>query len=438
MNVLVLGSGGREHAIYEKLKESNQIDNLYIAPGNAGIEDTFRVKIPANHFAELAEFAKSKDIKMIVVGPEDPLAGGIVDYFQEFFGDEILVIGPDVEGAKLESSKVFAQKFMETVGIPVGRSIVIDSTINLDDLFSSFVLVLTHDWKKPLVVKVDGLAAGKGVSIHRTPEEAREKIHKIFYEEEFGSAGEQILLQEFLEGTEASLFALCNGHDVIFLPTARDYKRAFNDNQGPNTGGMGSFSPGDALNEGHLEFIKSRIVEPVLGFFRYRGFLYLGLMVHSEKPDDISMIEFNCRLGDPETQCVLRLMEPDLFPYLLWTVNKEENVPRLRKKGYDVVPQKSGGVVNVVIAAKGYPGKYEKGIPLNLDIDLPEGVQLIHAGTERQGDRVVSTGGRIFNVVAYGKNIAEARQLAYRTVDLLKEKNDFSRLHVRTDIASDI
>lgn len=427
MRVLVLGSGGREHALFQKLSDSQNIEEIYFAPGNGGVDQEFTLACDILDFAQVKSLVDQHAIDLLVVGPEAPLAEGIKDYFAKE-KPKLLVFGPNKHGAQLEASKVFANDFMVKYGIPTAKSGAAKSLAEAEKLVANF--------STPVVVKADGLAAGKGVSIHETKEEALERLGQIFNDKLFGTAGSQVLLQEFMTGTEASLFAICNGKEAIYLPTARDFKAAYDGGKGPNTGGMGSFCPGDILTTEHINFIDEKITRAILKEFAYTGIIYIGLMVHSQKADDLSVVEFNCRLGDPETQSVLPMLENDLLPYLVWGSGgeiSEDSVLKVKQHNYFHLPQKVGATLNVVLAAKGYPAAYDKGIELHLPNEYPQDIHVIHAGT-KQSQGLKSNGGRIMNVVASANSIEEAKTKAYSFIDLLKTLNDFSKLHYRLDI----
>ena len=425
MRILVLGSGGREHAIYLKLKSEAGNQRVFQLPGNGGTDPQDKLDGTLNDFTSIARQIRALKIDLVFVGPEQPLAEGISEYLQKETG--VAVFGPDQRAAQLEGSKVFAYQFMKKAGIPTAKSIVIEN------LPEGLAAIEKHSL--PIVLKVDGLAAGKGVSIHRDRASAKEKLIEIFEQRIFGQAGNRVLLCEFLSGTEASLFALCNGSEAIFLPVARDYKTVFENGEGPNTGGMGSYTPGDHLTPAQIAFAHQTIVKPVLQEFSYVGILYVGLMVHSSRADDISVIEFNCRLGDPETQCVMPYLAGDLTPYLLWACGRNNPIPKVAEEGFYRVPVKAGASLNVVLAAKGYPGDYEKDIPLKLPQKMPGDVHIVHAGTARIAEgQFVSKGGRILNIVATGNDTNDCRQKVYAFMEQLKTNNDFSRLHYRKDI----
>jgi len=425
MRVLILGSGGREHALFLKIAESPLVTELYIGPGNGGIPANQKIDLDMGDFEAVLKAVREKDIELLVVGPELPLAAGIKDFFSEKM-PSLFVFGPDKNGARLEASKVFSYEFMAGAKIPTAKSSVARNLAEAQAILENHPL--------PVVIKADGLASGKGVSIHNERKDAVEKCSEIFNDRIFGSSGDAVLIQEFMTGQEASLFALCNGKDAIYLPTACDYKRAYDGGAGPNTGGMGSFSPGNILTAGHIKKVHEQVVRKVLEKFNYTGILYVGLMIEG---DDINVVEFNCRLGDPETQCVLPMMEVDLVPYLLWSCDPEKTPYRVKHDGYYGVPTRPGYCINVVLAAGGYPSaNFARNLSLKFPGDLPENVHVVHAGTKLTDGGIVSTGGRIVSVVGYDKDPAAGREKVYKFIDSLKLLNDFSNLHYRLDIGS--
>jgi len=431
VRILILGSGGREHALYRKIAASPRAEKVFVWPGNGLVPAADRVERPAvsDTFETLLEFIRAEKIDMTVVGNETPLVYGVRDFLKSHLPGH-LVFGPDRLGAQLEGSKAFSDNFMAEAGIPHGTSVICDS---LDAALKALPAQ-----QLPIVLKADGLAAGKGVSIHADFESARARLSEIFEAKIFGASGSRVLLQKFLKGTEASLFALCNGSDALLLPVARDYKRALTGDEGENTGGMGAYCPGDNMTQQQKDFVRAEIIEPVLKKFHYRGLLYVGLMIASDRPDDLAIVEFNCRFGDPETQSILPLIEGDLLEYLMWT---DDGIPQefpLVKAGSTTnIPYKRGAVVNVVIAAKGYPGEFAKEISLVFPESKNADLHVTGAGLKDSGGKILSTGGRIANVVAYGKSRAEARALAYGYLDEFSRHNSASlaRLYWRDDIA---
>ena len=433
MRILILGSGGREHALYRKIKQSPRTKKVFVWPGNGMVPAADRVAMApvAGDFAALEKFIAAERIDFTVVGNEAPLVEGVRDYLKKQLPGH-LVFGPDRLSAQLEGSKAFSDDFMREAGIPHGESVVADSLGDALKALPSQAL--------PVVLKADGLAAGKGVSIHSDYASAEAKLREIFDGRIFGDSGNRVLLQRFLRGTEASLFAICNGSDAILLPVARDYKRALDNDEGDNTGGMGAYCPGEHLSDGQKQFVRTQIIEPVLKKFKYRGLLYVGLMIASERDDDLAVVEFNCRFGDPETQSIMHLVEGDVLEYLLWSDGYAVNFPLLQSGPAKLVPYRRGAVVNVVISAKGYPGSFAKEIPLVFPEDPNNELHVTGAGlTERDG-ALFSTSGRIANVVAYGADRQAARALAYDYLQQFAAANkaQADKLYWRTDIAAGI
>ena len=433
LRILILGSGGREHALYRKIKESPLAEKVFVWPGNGLIPVADRVEAPAivSDFAPLKDFIVREKIGFTVVGNEAPLVHGVRDFIKAEIPGHF-VFGPDKLGAQLEGSKAFSDAFMAEAGIAHGTSVVAANLAEARQALPSQAL--------PIVLKADGLAAGKGVSIHNDYPSAEEKLAEIFEGRIFGDSGNRVLLQKFLKGTEASLFALCNGTDALLLPVARDYKLALTGDKGENTGGMGAYTPGTHLTEAQKIYTREKIIEPVLKKFKYRGLLYVGLMIASDKADDLAVVEFNCRFGDPETQSILHLIEGDLVEYLLWTDGGKAEFPLIAAGSAKLIPYRRGAVVNVVIAAKGYPGSFTKDIPLIFPEHKSHDLHVTGAGVRAEGDRLLSAGGRIANVVAYGKSQEEARALAYQYLETFAAANAASldKLYWREDIARGI
>lgn len=416
MNVLVIGSGGREHALIYKLKQSPLVEKIYCAPGNAGIAQMAElINLAPTEVEKLRSLALEKSIDLTVVGPEVPLMEGIADAFAEV---GLTIFGPSKGAALLEGSKVFAKNLMKRCHVPTAEFEVFSS---LDDAIN---YVKTTEC--PLVVKADGLAQGKGVVIAHSTEEAVQALESLMEERVFGSAGEKVVVEELLQGPEASVFALCNGADAVILGTAMDYKRAFDGDQGPNTGGMGSISPHPLIDRAMEEDILETIIKPVLrGLMEegipYTGVLYAGLMLTQEGP---KVLEFNVRFGDPETQAMMPLLESDLAQLLMSTCIGNLSAVQ--------VQWKQEKCVCVVAASKGYPGHYQTGFPIN-GLGNVRDALVFHAGTTFDATgNVVTSGGRVLSVVATGKSYEEARQKAYSEI----EKISFPGMFFRKDIAT--
>lgn len=406
MKVLVIGSGGREHALTWKLAQSPHLDALYCAPGNPGTRALARnVAIPVDDIAALRRFAQEERIDLTVVGPEAPLALGIIDAFGAV---GLRVFGPTQAAAQLESSKIFAKHFMLDAGIPTAAAAA------FDDLAAAESYIRGHTG--PLVVKADGLAAGKGVTVCQNQDEALRAVRQAMQERIFGDAGRRVVLEEVLDGEEASFHVLVDGQNVVPLATSQDHKRAYDGDQGPNTGGMGAYAPAPVVSEALQQRILSDIVMPTVNGMAargmpYRGVLYVGLMIVEDRP---YVIEFNARFGDPETQALLMLLDDDLLPLLDGSARGQLGNTRVQSA--------STAAVCVVMAAAGYPGSYPRGLPITgieAAADRPD-VWIFHAGTDERDGRLVTNGGRVLGVTARAAGIAEAIAGAYRAVECIE------------------
>jgi len=417
MKILVIGGGGREHALVWKLKQSSSVDRIFCAPGNAGTAAIAEnVAVSATDLPQLLRLAKQNDVDLTVVGPDDPLAMGIVDFFT---ADRLRIFGPKKSAARLESSKIFAKELMRTQKVPTAQARTFSD--------SKEALGYCDELKFPVVIKADGLALGKGVIIAPDVATAKSTIEAMMNEARFGDAGRRIVIEEFLCGTECSLHALVDGKNYRLLESARDHKRAFDGDEGPNTGGMGAFSPADNWDAQLQSQFESEIMQPLLrGLAKeriaYRGLLYPGLMITS---DGVRVLEFNCRFGDPETQALLPRMKSDLLPLLEATIDG--------KLDNHTIDWDKRASVTVVLASAGYPGKYETGKAISgLDeASKLEAVQVFHAGTKIANNEVATAGGRVLAVTALGSTIAVARSRAYEAVSLIQ----FEGCHYRRDIA---
>lgn len=417
MKVLVIGGGGREHALVWKLSQSSQVDKIYCSPGNAGISELAEcIDFGEKGFDALIDFIKYEWIDLTIVGPEEPLSKGIVDAIEK---EGRKVLGPNKKAAQLESSKVFAKDFMKRYGIPSAEYSVFTSYVHAADYVKMKGI--------PIVIKVDGLAAGKGVFIAHTMNEATEALKLIMKEKAFGDAGNRVVVEELIEGEEASFMVFCDGNTVIPMASSQDHKRVFDGDAGPNTGGMGAYSPAPVIT-GELEaVIMEKIMAPVMKGLRmegisYKGILYAGLMIRDNKP---YVLEFNCRLGDPETQPVLARLDTDLVDIAYAIANGKLTDMEIKWK-----PETA---VCVVLASKGYPGGYEKGKIITGLEDLKEqgDVFVFHAGTAFKDEAIVTAGGRVLGVTALGSGIAEAREKAYEAIKHIQ----FDGMHYRNDIA---
>lgn len=417
MRVLVVGGGGREHALVWKIAQSPQVDTLYAAPGNAGISEHAEcLDIGAEDIDGLLEFARSQGIDLTVVGPEVPLVAGVVDRFREA---GLRIFGPDKEVARLEGSKVFAKRLMREARVPTAEFHVFDEPATAHQYLDS--------QDAPIVVKADGLAAGKGVLVCRSIDEAHQAVDAIMVDRRFGEAGREVVVEECLVGEEASIVALTDGKTIYPLPSSQDHKPIYDGDGGPNTGGMGAYSPAPVVTPEMEEHITREILVPVVHALRvrgirYRGVIYAGLMM---TPGGPKVLEFNVRFGDPETQPILVRLKSDLVPALEAVVDGRLQETSLE---WDDRP-----AVCVVMASGGYPGSYEKGKPITglEDAAGMTDVAVFHAGTASADGRLVTNGGRVLGVTALGETVAEAKARAYDAV----KKIQFDGAYYRTDIA---
>jgi len=418
MKILVIGSGGREHALAWKLAGEPGVDEVLCAPGNPGIARVARIApVAASDLEGLLSIARAEAIDLTVVGPELPLDLGIVDLFR---ANGLAIFGPSKAAAALECSKVFAKTFMARHGIPTARYRV------CDDAASAHEVVARGDLGFPLVVKADGLAAGKGVVVAPDRATADEAIHAAMEERQFGEAGSRVVLEECLTGPEVSFFALCDGRRAMPLMSAQDHKRAFDGDQGPNTGGMGAFAPSPLLDAAMHSRVISEIVCPVVAGMRddgheYRGFLYAGLMLTGDGP---KVIEFNVRFGDPEAQVVLPMIVGELAPHLAAAADGN-----LAAHPLSFGPEKH---VGVVVASQGYPGSGPTGLEISglPQAEALEDVLVFHAGTRQEGESIVTSGGRVLTIVGRGSGYDEAIRRAYDGVSAI----GFEGMQYRRDI----
>lgn len=423
MKVLVVGTGGREHAISWRLKQSPSVTRIVCPNGNPGIAQVAETpKISFKNVADWAAYAKKEAFDLVVVGPEDPLEAGITD---EMLALGIKVFGPPKAGAKLESSKAFAKEVMAAAGVPTAQA---KSFSNADD-----AIEFTKSLGIPVVIKADGLAAGKGVTVARSWEEAEQAIRENLEGLRFGEASSSILVEEFMDGVEASVFGLCDGTDVFPLVPAQDHKPAYDNDKGPNTGGMGAYAPTPFVDDAVCEMIQEKVLKPTLAELKkrgidFRGVLYAGLMLTKDGP---KIVEFNCRFGDPETQVVLPLLEGDFGEILMACA--EGRLAELVQKG--AIATKKQFVTTVVLASGGYPGNYSKGLPIS-GLEKWDGVEdtiVFHAGTATNEDgQVVTNGGRVLACTAMAGTLAASQAKAYEMVNSIS----FDNAHFRTDIAA--
>ncbi|HUV37108.1 MAG TPA: phosphoribosylamine--glycine ligase [Patescibacteria group bacterium] len=412
MKVLVIGSGGREHTLAWKLSQSPQVDAIYAAPGNAGMTALAEcVPVPVDDLESLLSLAREKEVDLTVVGPEAPLVAGIVDLFR---AHDMRIFGFDRWGARLEGSKVWAKEFMERHGIPTGSFCVCgDRGVALGEIESG---------TPPFVVKADGLAAGKGVLICNTREDARRAVDTVMRDKAFGAAGDRIVLEEFLEGPEISVLAVFDGETYRLFVPSQDHKRAYDGDEGPNTGGMGAYAPVALIDAALDARVRREIIEPTFAGMRSEkiagaGVLYFGLIITGDGP---KVLEYNCRFGDPETQVILPLFDADLFEVLhAATEGRLGEVPFENSRD---------AAACVVVASGGYPGSYKKGYPISgLDEADEHGCIVFHAGTVREGDVYKTAGGRVLGVTAVAPTLPEALERAYRCVAAVRFTGCFSR-----------
>lgn len=414
MKVLIVGGGGREHAIAWKLAQSKRGLTLYCAPGNGGIAQIATcVNLAATDIAGITKFAKEEEIDLVFVAPDDPLAMGMVDALQE---QGIRAFGPDKKAAEIEWSKSYSKWLMKKYDIPTAAFEVFDDAKKA----AAYIKEVNY----PIVVKADGLALGKGVLICNTVEEAQQAVEEIMIQKQFGKAGDQVVIEEFMTGPEVSVLAFCDGHTILPMLATQDHKRAYDNDEGLNTGGMGTFTPSPKYTKEIQEFSEKEIFAKTLHALNsegrpFYGVIFFGLMLTPEGP---KVLEYNARLGDPETQSVFMLLETDLMDIIDAVMEQKLKDVELRWK--------DGSAVCVVMASGGYPSEYQKGIPIEGLGDVEDGVVVFHAGTKEEHGTMLTNGGRVLGVCATGKDIGQAREKAYQNV----EKIQFSGAHFRTDI----
>ncbi len=423
MNILIIGSGGREHAFAYKLSQSKKVNELFVAPGNAGTHTiATNVSINVTDFKAIKTLVLEKRIEMVVVGPEVPLVAGIHDFF---LADEALkniaVIGPKKDGALLEGSKDFSKQFMQKHGIPTARY----QSFTKENLTEGFSFLETLE--APYVLKADGLAAGKGVLILESLEEAKTALEEMVSHQKFGEASSTVVIEEFLKGIELSVFVLTDGKSYKVLPSAKDYKRIGEGDKGLNTGGMGAISPVPFANKDFIEKVEEQVVKPTIEGLRkdgtdYRGFIFIGLMNDNGNP---SVVEYNVRMGDPETEAVLPRIESDLFDLFEGVATQT-----LHEKSFAVTEKTA---TTVMIVSGGYPESYEK----NKVISGLENIttsMVFHAGTKLEGDTVKTNGGRVLAITSFGDSIEEALQKSYQSIQNIQ----FEKMNYRKDIGFDL
>lgn len=418
MNVMVVGGGGREHAIAWKLAGSEKVDRVFCAPGNGGTLTESKcenVDIKALEFEKLSEFAVNNDIELTVVGPEDPLVAGIVNHFE---ARGLRIFGPNSDAAQIEASKAFAKDVMIKAGIPTAEY----------KRFYDYQSALDYIDKKgvPIVIKADGLAAGKGVTVAVSRDDARMALKDIFEKKIFGEAGNQVVVEEYLEGEEASYLAFTDGKTVLPLQSSQDHKPVFDGDKGPNTGGMGAYSPAPVVTDEVMSFATESVAYPLITELKsrgidYKGIIYAGLMIDGK---GVKVLEFNCRFGDPETQPILYRMDSDLTEIFEKTIDEELNSVEV---SWCDKPS-----VCVVVSSGGYPKAYNKGCEIKgiENADKVENVKVFHAGSANINNRLITNGGRVLGVTAKGGSLSKAVNNAYSAV----EEIDFSNMHYRKDI----
>lgn len=416
MNVLVLGSGGREHAIVWKISQSKLVDNIYCIPGNGGIADLADChNIDLSDFEALADFAKDKQVDVTIVGPEQPLVDGIVDFFGE---KDLKIFGPNKEAAQLEGSKAFAKNIMRKYDIPTAEF------REFSDAHEAHQY-LQEIGERPIVVKADGLAAGKGVIVCPNIETANQAVDGLMNQRIFKDAGSKVVIEDMMTGEEVSIFVITDGQSYHTLTPAQDFKRAEENDEGKNTGGMGSYAPTPFLTTEMNDQVRTTIIEPMLAGLRaeginYTGVLYVGLMLTPEGP---KVVEFNCRFGDPETQVVLPLLETDLMRLIIATIDgRLDEIEVSLSNEYAVA---------VVLASGGYPEYYEKGKKITGLSELPGQLTVFHAGTRKEGDDYYTNGGRVIAVVSTSRILIEATNRVYAAISRIH----FDEMQYRSDIA---
>ena len=423
MNILILGSGGREHAFALKLSESSKVKQLFVAPGNAGTNKIAKnINVDLSDFEAVKKIVLENNIKMVVVGPEVPLVEGIHDFFlADVDLKNIPVIGPKKDGALLEGSKDFSKQFMQKHGVPTARY----QSFTKENLEAGFTFLETLD--PPYVLKADGLAAGKGVLILNSLEEAKIELQDMVSNEKFGKASTTVVIEEFLKGIELSVFVLTDGKSYKILPSAKDYKRIGEGDVGLNTGGMGAISPVPFADEAFLNKVEELVVKPTIAGLQkdgidYRGFIFIGLMNNNGNP---SVVEYNVRMGDPETEAVLPRITSDLFDLFEGVAHQN-----LHEKSFSVTDKTA---TTIMLVSGGYPEAYEKNKEIKGFENIKESI-IFHAGTATLDDKVVTNGGRVMAVTSFGDTIEEALEKTYRSID----KIHFDQMNYRKDIGFDL
>ena len=423
MNILIIGSGGREHTLSWKVKQSKSCDNLFITPGNAGTAKIGNnVNLDPNNFEEIKVFTIENNIGLVIVGPEEPLVNGIVDYFNADPDlKETKIFGPSKVGAQLEGSKDFSKNFMFRNDIPCGKS----KTFNTENIDEGYKFL--ESISAPYVLKADGLAAGKGVLILENLDEAKKELHEMLVNKKFGDASQSVLVEEFLDGIEVSVFFITDGKDYVLLPEAKDYKRIGEDDKGPNTGGMGAVSPVNFVDDKFIKKVKREIIDKTINGLRsenieYKGFVFAGLM---NVDGDPYVIEYNVRMGDPETQVVIPRLKNDLVDIILTCLDgKLSGASTLFLDKY---------CTTVILASDGYPNQYEKGKKITNISDEDESI-IFHAGTKLIDDNIISNGGRVLACTGFGSNLSEAINNSYKKANEIEWEDKYFRKDIGKDL----
>ena len=413
MKILVIGSGGREHAIVWKLAQSDLCEKVFVAPGNAGTANEPKaenIDLNAEDLESLLAFAKNKEIDLTIVGPEAPLVLGLIDLFEK---NNLLCLGPNKLAAQMEGSKIFMKDVLKKGNIPTATYEVFTNPESAREFLETCDI--------PIVLKADGLAAGKGVIVAFSRDEALEALNSLMVEQKLGTAGDNLVIEEFLKGEEASFIVLCDGKNVISLASSQDHKQRDDGDKGPNTGGMGAYSPAPLITEELNEEIMKDIIHPTLAELKrrnidYKGFLYAGLMINEQK---IKVLEYNCRFGDPETQPILMRMKSDFLSLCLKAAKQE-------LKGVQI-DWDDRFALGVVMASKGYPEKYETGFPISGLNGENETTKVFHCGTKIEGEKILSNGGRVLCVTGLGGNLDTAFKNAYETTSKISWDGAFYR-----------
>ncbi len=423
MNVLILGSGGREHAISWKLAQSEKLTKLFVAPGNAGTTSfATNLDIDVNDFENLKKATLEHNIKLIIVGPEDPLVNGVVDFFlQDDEVKHVHVIGPQAEAAQLEGSKEFSKKFMQRNNVPTAGY----KSFTKETLEDGFKYLETQ--KPPFVLKADGLAAGKGVVILNNLDAAKNELKAMLADAKFGDASSKVVIEEFMHGIELSVFVITDGKDYVILPEAKDYKRIGEGDTGLNTGGMGAISPVPFADKAFMKRVENEVVIPTINGFKkeklpYKGFVFIGLMNENGVP---RVVEYNVRMGDPETEVVLPRLKTDLLE-IMEAVGEE-------RLGDIKVEFEDKSAATIIMVSGGYPESYDKGNEI-FGLDKTDGSIVFHAGTKLKNGKVITNGGRVIAVTSYGKDFNEALKQSYKNTDII----NWEKKYFRSDLGFDL